>query len=372
MIVMMRGDATEDHIRYATEHLRSRGIAVHCSTDGARVVLSGESRPGTVDALELSTLDGVARCLDVESPYQLASRAFRPDGTVVCVGAASLGGQSPVVIAGCGCAESAADVDDFASRVAASGATMLRARAFEKCASPYCSRPFGAEALYRWRLAADRYRLPLMCDVSDPRHAPAIADHADMLRVDARHMQDFNLLKLLGRQPKPVLLTRGESATLEELLLAAEYIMANGNHRVVLCEAGIRTFEASTRHAMDLAAIPALKLLTHLPVVADPSAGTAHDALVAPMSCAALAAGADGVMLDVYMNADAAGSDGAGSLHVDRLAGVVAHLTAVAAVSARFPSSLAGLSAGPNCPAESTVAARRTPRALAPTLGAGL
>jgi 3-deoxy-7-phosphoheptulonate synthase len=259
-------------------------------------------------------MPGVKECHRIVSPYKLASRHFKPAGTIVKIGDVEIGGNRVVVMAGPCSVENRDQIEQVAEAVATSGAKVLRGGAFKPRTSPYSFQGMGEEGLKLLREAADRNHLLLVSEVMDQTQIPLIADYVDILQVGARNMQNYNLLRELGALRKPVLLKRGISATIEELLLSAEYILSGGNYDVILCERGIRTFENSTRNTMDISAIPVVKSLSHLPIVADPSHGTGRRDKVLPMARAAVAAGADGLLVEVHHDPDHALSDGAQSL----------------------------------------------------------
>jgi 3-deoxy-7-phosphoheptulonate synthase len=265
------------------------------------------------------------------SPYKLASRHFRPAGTVVKVGDVEIGADRVVVMAGPCSVESSEQIHAIAEIVARAGARIIRGGAFKPRSSPYSFQGLGEEGLQYLREAADKHGLLVVSEVMDHTQIPMLAAYADILQVGARNMQNFNLLRELGKQPKPVLLKRGISATIEELLLSAEYILAGGNFGVILCERGIRTFEDYTRNTLDLCAIPVVKKLSHLPIIADPSHGTGRRDKVIPMARAAVAAGADGLLIEVHNDPDRALSDGAQSLREEQFSELMSQLRLIAA-----------------------------------------
>jgi 3-deoxy-7-phosphoheptulonate synthase len=275
-------------------------------------------------------MDGVKEAHRIVSPYKLASRSFRPAGTVVRVGDVDVGGPRVVVMAGPCSVESREQIERSAEIVARLGAQVIRAGAFKPRSSPYAFQGLGEEGLQMLREAADRNGLLVVSEVMDLTQVPLVAQYADILQVGARNMQSFTLLRELGRLRKPVLLKRGISATIEELLLSAEYILAGGNYDVILCERGIRTFETYTRNTMDISAIPVVKKLSHLPIIADPSHGTGRRDKVAPMARAAVAAGADGLLIEVHPDPDHALSDGAQSLRPEQFEELMAQLRIIA------------------------------------------
>jgi 3-deoxy-7-phosphoheptulonate synthase len=275
-------------------------------------------------------MDGVKEAHRIASPYKLASRSFRPGGTVVQVGGTTIGGDRIVVMAGPGSVESREQIERSAELVAKAGAVVLRGGAFKPQRSPYSFQGIEEEALRLLREAADRHGLLVASEVMDQTQIALVAQYADILQVGARNMENFALLRELGKLRKPVLLKRGVSATIEELLLSAEYILSGGNYDVILCERGIRTFETYTRNTMDISAIPVVKKLSHLPIIADPSHGTGRRDKVVPMARAAVAAGADGLLVEVHPDPDRALSDGAQSLRPEQFDELMRQLRMIA------------------------------------------
>jgi 3-deoxy-7-phosphoheptulonate synthase len=293
-------------------------------------VLGGVGGKEEVDLGIFEVMDGVKEAHRIVSPYKLASRSFRPAGTVVRIGDVDVGGQRVVVMAGPCSVESRDQIERSAEIVARLGAQVIRGGAFKPRSSPYAFQGLGEDGLRMLREAADRNGLLVVSEVMDLTQIPLVAQYADILQVGARNMQSFTLLRDLGRQRKPVLLKRGISATIEELLLSAEYILAGGNYDVILCERGIRTFETYTRNTMDISAIPVVKKLSHLPIIADPSHGTGRRDKVAPMARAAVAAGADGLLIEVHPDPDHALSDGAQSLRPEQFEELMSQLRIIA------------------------------------------
>jgi 3-deoxy-7-phosphoheptulonate synthase len=291
---------------------------VHRSTGVIHTLLGGVGGREQFDLASFEVMEGVKEAHRIVSPYKLASRGFRPEGTVVTIGDVAIGGERVVVMAGPCSVESREQIERCAEIVAKAGAKVIRGGAFKPRSSPYSFQGMGEEGLELMRAAAGRNGLLVVSEVMEIAQIPLLAQYADILQVGARNMQNFNLLRELGKQRKPVLLKRGIAATIEELLLSAEYILAGGNYDVILCERGIRTFETSTRNTMDISAIPVVKQLSHLPIVADPSHGTGRRDKVAPMARAAVAAGADGLLVEVHPDPDHALSDGAQSLRPEQ------------------------------------------------------
>ena len=331
MVVVMQEGSTEEQIQHAINKLMDMGFDIHRSTGVRQTVLGAVGAKVDFDTRNIELLDGVEEVLRITAPYKLASRHFRPEGTIVTLArGVAIGGEEVVVMAGPCSVESAGQIDSIAASVAANGARILRGGAFKPRSSPYSFQGMGQHGLELMRQAADKYNLCVVSEVMDQTQIPAMLDYVDMLQVGARNMQNFNLLRELGKVAKPILLKRGISATIEELLLSAEYIMAGGNYNVVLCERGIRTFDSYLRNTLDIAAIPVIKKLSHLPIVVDPSHGTGRRDKVAPMARAALAAGADGLLIEVHNDPDKALSDGAQSLFPDQFEQLMKELRMIA------------------------------------------
>ncbi|HTR39427.1 MAG TPA: 3-deoxy-7-phosphoheptulonate synthase [Bryobacteraceae bacterium] len=330
MLVVMQEGAEESQIQKVIDRLVSMGFLVHRSSGVLHTVLGGVGPVGDVDPIEFEVMPGVKECHRIVSPYKLASRHFKPGGTVVKIGGVEIGGSQVVVMAGPCSVESPEQIGCVAEAVARAGAKVLRGGAFKPRSSPYTFQGLGEDGLKMLRAAADRNHLLLVSEVMDQTQIPLLASYADILQVGARNMQNYNLLRELGQIRKPVLLKRGISATIEELLLSAEYILSGGNYEVILCERGIRTFENSTRNTMDISAIPVVKSLSHLPIVADPSHGTGRRDKVLPMARAAVAAGADGLLVEVHNDPDRALSDGAQSLFPEQFTELMNQLRIIA------------------------------------------
>jgi 3-deoxy-7-phosphoheptulonate synthase len=280
-------------------------------------------------------MDGVKECHRIISPYKLASRHFRPGGTIIRIGNVEIGGEAVITMAGPCSVENADQIERAAEIAATNGAKVIRGGAFKPRSSPYSFQGLGEDGLKLMRKAADRHGLLVVSEVMDHTQIPLLLTYADILQVGARNMQNFNLLRELGRVRKPVLVKRGISATIEELLLSAEYILSGGNYEVMLCERGIRTFETQTRNTFDVSAIPVLKKLSHLPVIADPSHGTGRREYVVAMARAAVAAGADGIIVEVHHDPDSAVSDGAQTLRPEQFAEMMQQTRAIAAAIGR-------------------------------------
>ena len=330
MLVVMQQGATEQQIQAAIDRLVELGFDVHRSTGVIHTVLGGVGGKGDFDLAIFEVMDGVKEAHRIVSPYKLASRSFRPAGTVVKIGGVEIGGPRVVIMAGPCSVESRDQIERSAEVVARAGAQAIRGGAGKPRSSPYAFQGLGEEGLRMLREAADRNGLLVASEVMDLTQIPLVAQYADILQVGARNMQNFNLLRDLGKLRKPVLLKRGISATIEELLLSAEYILAGGNYDVILCERGIRTFETYTRNTMDISAIPVVKKLSHLPIIADPSHGTGRRDKVAPMARAAVAAGSDGLLIEVHPDPDHALSDGAQSLRFEQFEELMSQLRIIA------------------------------------------
>lgn len=336
MIVVMRNGATEAHIQEVLVRLEEHHLKGHLVYGEERTIIGvvGASIPPTLRE-ELEFFEGVQQTVPITRPYKLAAREFRPKDTVVQVRDVRIGGGSCVVIAGPCAVESEEQIMATARAVRAAGATMLRGGAFKPRSSPYTFRGLGETALQLMAQAREETGLGIVTEVMTPTDVELVARYADMLQVGARNMQNYQLLEEVGRSGMPVLLKRGMAATIEEWLLSAEYVMAQGNPNVILCERGIRTFETATRNTMDLNAVALAKRRTHLPVIADPSHGTGKWYLVPPLALASIAAGADGLIVEVHPDPDRARSDGGQSLTFENFAAMMPQLRAVAAALGR-------------------------------------
>ncbi len=329
MVVVMEERASEAQIEKVVASLVEAGMDVHRSTGVNRTVL-GVVGAHKVDAALIEIMDGVHEVVRITEPYKLASRTFRPEGTVVVIDDVRIGGDEVIVMAGPCSAESEEQVHAAAAAVKKAGAKVLRGGAFKPRSSPYSFQGLGEEGLRMLREAADQQNMKLVSEVMDVSQIDLVGRYADIYQVGARNMQNFTLLRELGRTRKPVLLKRGIAATIEEWLLSAEYILAGGNNDVILCERGIRTFESYTRNTLDISAIPVIKKLSHLPIITDPSHATGRRDKVAPMARASVAAGADGIIVEVHCNPDKALSDGAQSMFPAQFDRVMAELRIIA------------------------------------------
>jgi 3-deoxy-7-phosphoheptulonate synthase len=335
MLVVMQEGASDAQTEAVIDRLVEMGFTVHRSTGVRHTVLGGVGPFDDFDPATLEVMVGVKECHRIVSPYKLASRHFNPAGTVIKIGSVEIGDRKVVTMAGPCSIESETQVEQSAAIIAKAGAQVIRGGAFKPRSSPYSFQGMGEEGLRLLRTAADRNGLLVVSEVMDQVQIPLLLQYSDILQVGARNMQNFNLLRELGKVRKPILLKRGIAATIEELLLSAEYIMSGGNYQVMLCERGIRTFETSTRNTMDISAIPVLKRLSHLPVIADPSHGTGKRDYVLPMTRAAVAAGADGLLVEVHPDPDRAASDGAQTLRPDQFTEMMSQVRAVAAAVGR-------------------------------------
>jgi 3-deoxy-7-phosphoheptulonate synthase len=330
MLVVMQQGATEAQIQKIIARLVEDGFDVHRSTGVIHTVLGGVGGNENFDTAVVELMDGVKEVHRIISSYKLASRGFRPAGTVVKIRDIEIGNGKIVVMAGPCSVESRDQIERAADIVADGGASVIRGGAFKPRSSPYSFQGMGEEGLNLLRDAADRRGLLVISEVMDSSQIPLLCTYSDILQIGARNMQNFNLLREIGKLRKPVLLKRGSAATIEELLLSAEYILSGGNYEVILCERGIRTFETYTRNTMDISAIPAVQKLSHLPILGDPSHGTGRRDLVPAMARAAVAAGADGLLMEVHHDPDHALSDGAQSLFPHQYAELMKQLRLIA------------------------------------------
>jgi 3-deoxy-7-phosphoheptulonate synthase len=315
MVIVMHEDATDEQIQLVIDRVVASGFDVHRSTGASHTVIGAVGVHRDFDHRDFELLEGVREVIRITQPFKLASRHFKPEGTIINLGrGVTIGGKELAVAAGPCSVESPEQINAVAEAVAKAGAKIMRAGAFKPRTSPYAFQGLGEKGLQMLRQAADKNNLFVVSEVMDPSQIQMMTQYVDLFQVGARNMQNYFLLRALGETQKPVLLKRGMSATIEELLLSAEYILAGGNYNVVLCERGIRTFETYLRNTLDIAAIPVIKKLSHLPIIADPSHGTGRRDKVPPMARAAVAAGADGLLIEVHNDPDHALSDGAQSL----------------------------------------------------------
>jgi 3-deoxy-7-phosphoheptulonate synthase len=330
MVVVMKERASEEQIQRVVAQLVQMGFDVHRSTGSLRTVIGAVGGEGKHDPRLLEVLDGVHEVMRITEPYKLASRTFKPEDSVITIGDLRIGGDEVIVMAGPCSAENEAQVMSTAAAVRRAGAKVLRGGAFKPRSSPYSFQGLGEEGLRLLRAGADAHNLKLVSEVMDASQIALMDGSVDIYQVGARNMQNYTLLRELGKVRKPVLLKRGISATIEEWLLSAEYVLAGGNTGVILCERGIRTFESYTRNTLDISAIPVVKKLSHLPIFVDPSHGTGRRDKVAPMARAAVAAGADGLLIEVHSDPDNAMSDGAQSMFPGQFERLMAELRIIA------------------------------------------
>jgi 3-deoxy-7-phosphoheptulonate synthase len=336
MVIVMEQHASEDQVQKVIESLMQYGYDVHRSTGVAHTVLGAVGVPRErIDPQALELFPGVREVVKISEPYKLAGRTFRAQDTIVEARGVKIGGPEVIVMAGPCSVENRDQLRAVAKAVQRSGARLLRGGAFKPRTSPYSFQGHGETALQWMREAGDDMGLGVISEVMDVRTIDMMVKYVDILQVGARNMQNFDLLKELGRLRHPVLLKRGLSATIEEWLLSAEYILAGGNTQVILCERGIRTFEVATRNTLDISAIPVIKKLSHLPILVDPSHGTGRRDKVLPMGRAAVAAGADGLLIEVHNDPEKALSDGAQSLYPEQFDRLMSELRVIAPVLGR-------------------------------------
>ncbi len=335
MIIVMEASATKQEIEAVRTKLVQEGFSVHLSEGVARTIIGVIGDRTRALSLSLGVMSGVEKVIPIINPFKLASREFQQEDTVIRVGKHALGGNEIHLIAGPCAVESREQLLETAFAVKEAGATFLRGGAFKPRTSPYSFQGLEEDGLEILAEAREKTGLAVVTEVMDPRQVPLVADYADVLQIGARNMQNFFLLKEVAKVNKPILLKRGPSATIEEWLMAAEYIMLGGNYQVILCERGIRTFETFTRNTLDLNAVPVVKHLSHLPVLVDPSHGTGKWWLVRPMAQAAIAAGADGIMVEVHPSPSEALSDGEQSLTPENFRALVAGIKDVASAVGR-------------------------------------
>ncbi|MDY7019562.1 MAG: 3-deoxy-7-phosphoheptulonate synthase [Chloroflexota bacterium] len=330
MIVVMKVGSNQNEIDVVVKRIEKSGLKAHISQGIEHAVIGvvGQSFPELQDMLQL--LPGVEEVIPISKPYKLASREFHPENTIVKIGGLTIGDNEIVIMAGPCAVENEEQLLATASEVKSAGSNILRGGAFKPSTSPYQFRGLGLEGLKMLAKAREETGMPVITEVMAPGDVELVASYADIVQVGTRNMQNFSLLDEVGKLEKPVMLKRGLSATIQEWLLAAEYILSQGNEQLILCERGIRTFETATRNTMDISAIPIIKKLSHLPIVADPSHGTGKWYLVAPVALAAVAAGADGLMIEVHPNPDLALKDGPQSLTFDNFRRLMAQLAPVA------------------------------------------
>ena len=332
MIVVMARDTASEDLENVRQRIESRGLRAQINLGDERAVVGvmGSIPPDFKDEMEL--MQGVMEVVMVSKPYKLASKEFHPDNTIIKVGDAVIGGDKPVIMAGPCSVEDEEQMVSTAKAVKAAGATILRGGAFKPRTSPYSFRGMGEDGLKLLALAKQETGLPIITEVMATSDVEKVAEYADILQIGARNMQNYNLLDEVGLIGKPVMVKRGLAASYEEWLLAAEYVMAGGNEQVILCERGVRGFETFTRFTLDVAAVPVIKRLSHLPIVADPSHSTGKWYLVTPVALASVAAGAHGLLIEVHPNPDVAKCDGPQSLTFENFDILMEQVNAIASV----------------------------------------
>lgn len=330
MIIVLKKDATEEVINHVVEKIKATGLAVHISKGKERTIIGAIGDEALLSSLPLEALPGVEKVMPILKPYKLVSREFRKEGTVIDLAGLRIGDNAVQVIAGPCSVEDKESLIDCARQVQAAGAKILRGGAFKPRTSPYDFQGLGTEGLKLLAEARKATGLPIISELMDPRDTELVCEYVDIVQIGARNMQNFRLLTEVGKAKKPVLLKRGLSATIKEFLMSAEYIAAQGNANIILCERGIRTFETATRNTLDLSAVPVLKEETHLPVFVDPSHAVGRWALVAPLAKAAIAVGADGLMIEVHPDPENALCDGAQSLKPSKFARLMDEVRKVA------------------------------------------
>ncbi len=330
MIIVLKPGATQQEIDHIMAKLKELGLSIHLSRGKERTIIGAIGDDRVLQNQPISRFPGVESVLPILSPFKLVSREFRKEDTVIEIDGIKIGGKKIQVIAGPCAVEKLDLLIEIAREIKDAGATFLRGGAFKPRTSPYTFQGLGQEGLEYLVEAKKKTGLPVVTELMDPRDIDQVLKCADIIQIGARNMQNFRLLKEVGQYDKPVLLKRGLSATIKEFLMSAEYIMSMGNHNVILCERGIRTFESLTRNTLDLSAIPVIKKLSHLPVIVDPSHAVGKWELVAPMSKAAVAAGADGLLIEVHSNPEEAYSDGEESLRPDQFKTLMTDLRRIA------------------------------------------
>jgi 3-deoxy-7-phosphoheptulonate synthase len=331
MIVVMQEGAREEQVQAVIRKLMDMGFDVHRSTGALQTVLGGVGAKAEFDTREVELMDGVQEAHPVVAPYKLASRPFRPEGSVVSLGkGVDVGGKRVIMMAGPCSVESLEQIETIAALLSKLGVRVIRGRVFPARTSPYSFQGLGRLGLEHLRRVAEKYNMVVVSEVMDHTQVPLMLDYADVLLVGARNMQNYSLLRELGESSKPVLLKRGLAATLEELLVSAECILTGGNYNVILCERGIRTFESATRATLDVSAIPIVHRLSHLPIIADPSQATGRRDKVLPMARAAVAAGADGILVEVHPEPEKALDGGPEALDPQQFERLVAQLHLIA------------------------------------------
>jgi len=335
MIIVLKKDATQETIEHVVEKIKGAGLAVHISKGKERTIIGAIGDESVLVSMSLEALPGVESVMPIMKPYKLVSREFRKESSVIDIGGVKIGDTEIQVIAGPCSVESRDSLVDCARQVKAAGARILRGGAFKPRTSPYDFQGLGPDGLKLLAEARKETGLPIISELMDPRDTELMCEYVDIIQIGARNMQNFRLLMEVGKAGKPVLLKRGLSATLKEFLMSAEYIASQGNSKIILCERGIRTFETATRNTLDLSAVPVLKEETHLPIFIDPSHSAGRWNLVAPLAKAAIAVGADGLMIEVHTDPENALCDGAQSLKPSKFARLMDEMRKVAAAVGR-------------------------------------
>jgi 3-deoxy-7-phosphoheptulonate synthase len=332
MIIVLRANATQPEIDHVLERIKDLGLKAHLSQGEHRTIIGVIGDEGKLQMQPLQAIPGVEQVLPIMKPFKLASREFNKKDTIVQIGKVKIGGGHLAMIAGPCAIEGREILDEIAASVKKAGANILRGGAFKPRTSPYSFQGMGEEGLRILREVGDKYDMPIVTEVMDPRQIPLVEKYTDMFQLGARNMQNFDLLKEIGQTRKAVLLKRGMSATVKDMLMSAEYILSEGNQNVVLCERGVRSFEDSTRNMLDMSAVPNVKGLSHLPIIVDPSHATGRPDLIPAMACASVAAGADGVHIEVHSCPEKAMSDGPQALLPPQYATLMVRIRALANV----------------------------------------
>jgi 3-deoxy-7-phosphoheptulonate synthase len=339
MIIVLKPGSGDKEINHVLERIQELGFKPHLSRGEHRTIIGVIGDENKLQAEPLQAIPGVEQVLPILKPFKLASREFHKNDSVVLVGKVKIGGGSLALIAGPCAVEGAKILDEIAGQVKAAGANLLRGGAFKPRTSPYSFQGMGEEGLKILRDTGDKHGMPVVTEVMDPRQLPLVDRYADMFQIGARNMQNFDLLKEVGQTKKPALLKRGMSATVKDLLMSAEYILSEGNPNVVLCERGVRSFEDSTRNMLDMSAVPNVKGQSHLPIIVDPSHATGRPDLIPAMACASVAAGADGVHVEVHSCPEKALSDGPQALLPRQFASLMQQIRRLAEVMGKVLSS---------------------------------
>ncbi|HLG15875.1 MAG TPA: 3-deoxy-7-phosphoheptulonate synthase [Blastocatellia bacterium] len=344
MLIVMKADATDEQVEAVCGVIRDFGFKPHPMPGATRTAIGITGNQGAIDPGHFENLPGVAEAIRVSKPYKLVGRDLKHDDTIVRVGSAEIGGPEPVIIAGPCAVETLGQTMEIAEVVASCGVAFFRGGAFKPRTSPYSFQGLREDGLKILAQVRDRFGMRIVTEVLDTETADLVEEYADVLQIGARNMQNFSLLRRLGQARKPVLLKRGMSATLDEFLLAAEYIMSEGNYNVIMCERGVRTFADHTRNTLDLSIVPAVQSRSHLPIIVDPSHGTGKRSKVVPMARASIAAGADGIMVEVHTHPERALSDGPQALLPDMFKQLVTDVRAIHKLIASAEEIAAGTS----------------------------